>query len=202
MNKKYILIIISIVVLLFIINSFFENDKSNKDSDYYLTSPWVTERIDWFFLTLPEKWIEANEEIEKSRDKYDKISYEAHMYKMVTNGLYLTCMYMNAKDEIYENWSLDNSSTAIINQVLYNLNCQDISLNKLPPFNNPIESNYEAFSNCKPNDFHAKSRAIRYKNHILIVCTCFNDSDSTLNVISDRILSGIENKYQEVSNVK
>ena len=204
MNKKTILIIIGIVVLIFIINSFWKNkdNSSNKDSKYYLTSPWVTERVDWFFLTLPEKWNEEKAEIEKSRDKYNEISNEVHMFEMELDNLYLMCMYMNAKDGIYQNWSLDKSSTAMINQVLYNLNCQNISLNKLPPFNNPLESNYEAFSNCKPNDFKTKSRDIRYNSHILITCTYFKDSDSTLLIIADKILNGIKNKYHEVSNIK
>lgn len=202
MNKRNILIIIGIVFILFAINLYLNKDNSKKDSDYYLTSPWVTERVDWFFITLPEKWIEDKKEIEKGQNKYDEISNEVHMYKMEMNDFYLTCMYMNAKDGIYQNWSLDKSSTAIINQVLYNLDCNDISLNKLAPNDNPKESNYEGYSNCKPGIYRIKSKAIRHENHILIVCTFYLGSDSTLNVISDRILNGIENKYQEVSNVK
>ena len=201
MNKKNILIIVIIgFVLLIYFNSL--NNTKSKDSIYYLTSPWITERVDWFFLQLPEKWNENFSEIEKGKEKYDEICNEMHMYEMNLNDFHFMCTYMDAKQGVYENWDLDKSANAILNQVLYNLKCKDIKIEKLPPFENYVEINYTASSNCSPKKYKAKMKGIRYQNHILLASVYYVDSDENFEKIAQRIIDAIEYKYDEIENVK
>lgn len=208
MNKKTTGIFLAIigVLILFGINSFLENNNTNGNgshsSDYYLTSPWVTERVDWFFLQLPEKWTENFSEIEKGKEKYEEICNEVHMYEMNLKEFHFMCTYMDAKQGVYESWDLDKSANATLNQVLYNLKCKDIKVEKLPPFENNMEINYTASSNCTPKKYKAKMKGIRYKNHILLASVYYIDSDENLEKIAQRIMDKIENKYAEIENVK
>lgn len=208
MNKKTTGIFFTIiaVLILFGINSFLENKNTNGDdshnSDYYLTSPWVTERVDWFFLQLPEKWTENFSEIEKGKEKYEEICNEIHMYEMNLKKFHFMCTYMDAKQGVYESWDLDKSANAILNQVLYNLKCKDIKVEKLPPSENNLEINYTASSNCSPEKYKAKMKGIRYKNHILLASVYYIESDENSEKIAQRIMDKIENKYAEIDNVK
>lgn len=211
MNKRPLIIFSVVVGLIFLVlvkdylkgnsNSLQTANKS-KDSNYYLTSPWVTERVDWFFIPLPEKWNLNNKDIEKGKAKYAEISNEANMYELNLKDFNLICMYLDAKEGIYENWDLDKSATSMANQVLYNLKCKDISLSKLPPLENNLEVNYSAISKCTSFNFKSRIRGIRSDSHILIVCTFFKESDPNLEKIAERILAGIEYKYDAVSNAK
>jgi hypothetical protein len=128
MNKTTRIILVFIgIVFLFCLNSLFNNGPSTKkyvkDSSYYLASPWRTEKIGWFFINLPEKWVEDVEETKKSNLKIDEISNESHVFEMRLNGFFLVSLYMDVKKGFYENWNLDKSATALINQALYNLQC-------------------------------------------------------------------------------
>jgi hypothetical protein len=201
MNKKNAIIIGIIGLVLLIYFSSINNTKS-KELSYYLTSPWVTERVDWYFLQLPEKWTENFSEIEKGREKYNEICNDVHMYEMNLNDFHFMCTYMDAKEGVYENWDLDKSATAILNQVLYNLKCKDINIEKLSPLDNYEEINYTASSNCSPKKYKAKMRGFRYKNHILLASVYYVDSDENSEKIAQRIMDKIENKYDEIENVK
>jgi hypothetical protein len=206
MNKKNAIIIGIIGVVLLIYFSGFRQKKtnsiSNKESSYYLTSPWVTERVGWFFMQLPEKWTENLEEIKKGQSQYDEISNEALMYEMKMKDFYLMCTFLDAKEGIAENWDLDKSATAMINQALYNLKCKDIKIEKLKPLSNTQEVNYLANSNCSPSNFKAKMKGIKYENKILAVCIYYKQSDENFELIANKIIESIENKYPDVENVK
>lgn len=208
MNKKTIGIFFAIigVLILFGINSFFEDNNTNGNdshrSEYYLTSPWVTERVDWFFLRLPEKWKENFSEIEKGKGKYAEIFNEIHMYELNLKNFHFMCTYMDAKQGTYENWDLDKSANATLNQVLYNLKCKDIKIEKLPPLENYMEVSYTASSNCSPNKYKAKMKAIRYQSHILLASVYYLDSDENSEKSAQRIMDGIEYKYSELENTK
>lgn len=206
MNSKLKIIIVSIVSLLILVlindtlKSKIGTEPQKKDPKYYLTSPWVTARVGWFFLTLPENWSENLKEFEKKKADYSQISKEYHMYELKLKDFYLVCIYIDAKEGIYEGWDLDKSSSAMANQALYNLNCKDITLTKLDPFDNPKQVNYMAKSNCSPYNYIAKFKAIRFESHIIIVSTFFKEADPILETISERILNGLINKYPEVTN--
>lgn len=211
MNKKPLIISSAVVGLIFLVlvKDYMKGNGKNattsvpdKESNYYLTSPWVIERVDWFFIPLPEKWNVNNKEIEKGKAKYAEISNDVKMYDLKLKNFDLVCMYLDAKDGIYENWDLDKSATSMANQILYNLKCKDISLTKLPPLDNRTEVNYSAISNCSPNNYKARIRGIRSDSHVLFVCTFFIDSDPNLETIAEKILGGIVNKYSDVANVK
>ena len=206
MNKKTAIIIGIIgVVLLIYFNGFRQNKTnsiSSKESSYYLTSPWVTERVDWFFLQLPEKWTENFSEIEKGKEKYAEICNDIHMYELNLKDFHVMCTYMDAKQGVYENWDLDKSANAILNQVLYNLKCKDIKVEKLPPFENYEEINYTASSNCTPLKYKAKMKGIRYQNHILLASVYYVDTDENFEKIAQRIIDKIENKYADIENIK
>lgn len=174
----------------------------SKDSSYYLTSPWVTERVDWFFLQLPEKWTENFSEIKKGKTNYDEICNEIHLYELHLKEFHFVCTYMDAKQGVYENSDLDISANAILNQMLYNLKCQDIIVEQLPPFDNLEEINYVAYSNCTPNNYKAKFKGIRYRNHILLTSVYYIESDENYEKIAQRIMNGIESKYSGLENVK
>lgn len=200
MIKKIFLIILiaGLVMIIFII----WKNSQHKDSNYYLTSPWVTERIDWYFLQLPEKWTENLTEIEKGKEKYKEISNDMRMYEMNLKDFHFVCTYMDAKDGFYENWDLNISATATLNQVLYNLKCKDIKIDKLSPHNNFEEIKYRAISNCSKNKYKAKMRGFKNKNHILMASVYYVDSDKNLEKIAERIMDKIENKYDEIENAK
>jgi len=203
MNKKFsiILIVIAIISIL-VVKEYLKERSSNltrkykHDSDYYLTSPWVTERIDWYFLSLPEKWTENKKELSRNREKYKEISNEMYMYELYLKDFYLLCMYMDVKEGAYENWNLDKSTVSVINQIIYNLNCEVIQVEKQVPLNNPLEVNYMANSSCEPINYKAKAKGIRFENHILLLSICFNENDSNLEKITDRILLSLESKYE------
>jgi len=208
MNKKTTGIFLAIigVIILFGINSILESNNTNGNgfhsSGYYLTSPWVTERVDWFFLQLPEKWTESFSEIEKGKEKFEEICNEIHMYEMNLKEFHFMCTYMDAKPGIYESWDLDKSANATLNQVLYNLKCNDIKIEKLPSFEKNMEINYTASSDCSPKKYKAKMKGIRYQNHILLASVYYIESDENYEKIAQKIMDNIENKYVERENVK
>jgi hypothetical protein len=172
------------------------------DSNYYLSSPWVTERVGWYFIKLPEKWTENTNEINRSKLKYSEISKETHMYELKLKDLFLSYMFMDAKDGIYENWNLNKSAEATINQVLYNLGCKDIILEQSEPFNNPLEVNYLAKSSCSPFKYKAIIKGIRYESYISLTSIYYKEADPNLEIIAAKIIESIENKYPDVSNAK
>jgi len=203
MNKKTVIIRVVCFALLILTYGILKkgNELSGKNSSYYLTSPWVTERVDWFFISLPEKWKEDLKELNKGKAKYDEISNEVHIYGLEMNNFFLVCTYMDAKDGIYQNWDLDKSANAMINRALYNLKCKDIDIEKLPSIDNFVEVNYLAFSNCNIK-YKARLKGTRYQNHILVVCLYYMESDPNLEIIAERILNSIENKYPNVTNTQ
>jgi hypothetical protein len=208
MKKKVLTVSSSILIIIFllILNTLKKENKRSfvskdvKKPEYYLTSPWVTERVDWFFVPLPEKWKQNNSEIEKKKEDYAKISNDSRMYELNLKDFFLVCTYINAKDGAYERWDLDLSAKSVINQILYNLECKDISVVKLAPYDDLLQVNYNAASTCEPNNFVGKVKALRSGSHIFLICICHKSGDEALASITERILSGIVVRYSKLTN--
>lgn len=204
MNKKTIAIIVGALILLALLNEISKKKSHNsgKDSSYYLTSPWFYERIDWFFVQLPEKWQENVEELKKGKEKYAEIGNDTRFYVMELSNFYLMATYMDAKDGIYQNWDLDKSANAMMNAALYNLKCKDISIQKNSLSDSPTEVNYTAISNCGTKKYKALLKGIRCNSHIFFVCLYYDEADQNNQKIAERIISSIENKYSNIENIK
>jgi hypothetical protein len=109
---------------------------------------------------------------------------------------------MDVKKGFYENWNLDKSATALINQALYNLQCDSFKIDEIKTLRSSCEVNYIANSNCRPKNYKAKLKGIRHNSHILFVCVYFLESDDNFEKIASRILESIENKYPYLENIK
>lgn len=218
MNKRFILIVAIILSFVLIILKIYSPKKSNENnlswisnynekevnkvSKHYLKSPWVIENVDWYYLKLPEKWTENKNEFKKNKDVYKEIFLDAKSFEIKLNGFYLMCLYFEAKEGAYENWDLNESVNAVLNNTFYNLKCNEVSVFRSAPFNSPLEAIFSATSVCGLKNIKAQAKSIRFENHILFVGTFYNSTSSDFEIISDRILNGIENKYLELSKIK
>jgi hypothetical protein len=199
---KFILYLILGLIIIGLIRDLMKSNShttSFKDSEYYLTSPWTMEKVDWFFIPLPEKWEIDKKELAKAQESYSAISNDFKIYSLKLKNFDLVCMYLDAKEGAYENWDLDKSAIAISNKALYNLKCDDILSQKNEPLDNLLEVNYSIFSNCAPNNYKARIKGLRIDNHILFIGTFFIDSDPNLYTIASRILNGVEIKYSDMT---
>lgn len=209
MKNKTVIIasVVGIIFLLIVIYLVMNDGKSNdgpqkEGNEYYLTSGWETERVGQFYISLPEDWEEDEMAIDKWAAAYKATSNELRMFKMELKDFDLICMYVDAKDGHYQNWNLRKAANSMINQVLYNMKCKNIALQRTPPYNNRLEVNYSGITSCSTYNYKALLRGIRTNSHILMICAYYKESDTVSDRIAEKILTGIENKYPEASNPK
>lgn len=175
--------------------------EKQKESDYYLTSPWVTEKVDWFLLYLPEKWVDRTYLAKKDKSNFSELLNDVKLYELSLKEFHVVCTYMDVKDNAYENWNLEISGKANMNQVFYNLGCQNFNIEKIESSEDLCEVNISARSDCKSKNFKSRMRGIRYKNHILLTSVYYNAEDKNYEEISKRIIEGINHKYIQIETL-
>jgi len=166
----------------------------NKDSSYYLSSPWITENIGWYFLSLPEKLVKNKSAFDKDKKMADELFKEYMMYNIDLKNFHVFIMYFDVKENFYQEWDLDKSVKSAMNNCFYTLGCAEIQLTKIKPFNDKLEVVYSGESNCSKLIYKSKTKAIRDGSYILTVSTIYKEDDLTLEKMSDRIINSIENK--------
>jgi len=205
-NSKFlgkVLLVLIIISVISMNNSCTFKDNLKKtdtyDSGHYLKSPWVTERVGWYFLQLPEKWELNPTEVEMFMESYSEVAKDYKFFNLFLKDMTIFCSYIEANKGIYESWDLDKSATATINQVLNNLECRDVEIRKNIPYDDPLEVNYSAYSGCSPFNHNVKLKGVRFENHIIQICIFYNADEENLDTISDRIIDSFENKYIHIN---
>ncbi|WP_430928371.1 hypothetical protein [Polaribacter marinivivus] len=194
--KNFSGLIFGFIILSFYISlSKFTSEKvHNKSQKNYLKSPWVTENFDWYFLSTPEKL----EDFVIKKDSYETVCDEYKFKTMSIDNLFISVIYLDFKDNHYQNWDLRKRAKATINKFLYNLNCKEIEFQKQDDING-TEISYTAISKCNPFNYIAKNKSVRQKDKLLSLTIFYKENDSTLDKVSKRVINSLENKYSLIN---
>lgn len=122
LNSLYYLLIFPILIFFGILI----NNHNNNNNDL-LKKPWHTVRINKLLVQVPVELIEEKNVYKK---EYENVIDSLALYSYDNENLYIQILYSKIKPEKFNSWNLEKSSSAILNQILYNLGADEINITK------------------------------------------------------------------------
>jgi hypothetical protein len=176
-----------LIVIVIITKTIFNNIDRVSNSDY-LNQPWTTVRIDNLLIQLPSKPIKEENDY---KPEYEKVFDKMAIYAIDNNDLFVSIMQVVVNVNYVDSWKIDESSEKILNQVLFNLNAQDLTITT-NQFNESKNLHYiESEFIYKSKIGHASSIGLLNGQEIFIITIVTPESSIELDKVIKKISESI-----------